>query len=126
MQPCPDSGVDDLVTKIVRHVGSAAPRSGFQQVRRGRTREYRGRSGLCREMSLNTSAIADVIVQCAQGYSGWLGVVRSGRQPGLLRLLPGFRRHSPAPDRSRPWSRRWGQRSVDRSDRPPEQEWYLA
>src|SRR6266498_1062535 len=30
---------------------------------------------------LNTSAIADVIVGCAPGYSGWLGVVRSGRQP---------------------------------------------
>ena len=30
---------------------------------------------------LNTSAIADVSVQCAEGYSGWLGVVKSGRQP---------------------------------------------
>src|SRR4029450_10476814 len=31
--------------------------------------------------ALNTSAIADVIAPCAAGYSGWLGVVRSGRQP---------------------------------------------
>ena len=31
---------------------------------------------------MSTSATAEVIVACADGYSGWFGVATSGRHPG--------------------------------------------
>src|SRR5690242_6818594 len=43
----------------------------------------------------STCAIAEVMTQCAHGYSGWFGVARSGRHPGtstvaeLPSLTPG-------------------------------------
>ena len=54
--------------------------------------------------TFRTSATADVIEPCAAGYSGWLGVATSGRQPTSSEV-PGFRRRTLARARSRRRSR---------------------
>ena len=72
--------------------------------------------------SLKTSAIADVFVPWAAGYSGWLGVVTSGRQPDL-RLSLGCRHRIQVPARKP--SAVTAVR-VDRGHRPPEEESVLG
>jgi hypothetical protein len=48
VQPRPQSGVDDLVGEVVRHVEVPHRVEVPPAAQRGRTRGYRGRSGSCR------------------------------------------------------------------------------
>lgn len=80
VQACPEPCIDDLVAKVIRH---------FEMVYGIQVASWSGciekwisrlKRSVPRKL-LNTSAIADVIVPWAAGYSGWFGVTKSGRQP---------------------------------------------
>ena len=72
--------------------------------------------------SLKTSAIADVFVPWAPGYSGWLGVATSGCQPGSSTVA------WVAVVEPRYWAEavRRHRCRVDRGHRPPEEESVLG
>ena len=81
MQACPDAGVDDLGAEVV---GLCEVADGVE-VARGPVGSNPWMSSSNRFVPRNCAehlGHGGVSVPCADGYSGWLGVARSGRQPG--------------------------------------------